>query len=138
MENSDKPNVPVPVKRGRGRPTKEMAPIVRAEKLAAKRAKKKLQAGRPKELGTKVQELKVRLLTSEYSSKIVDRVIEKALNDEDKDQMVALKLCLDRILPVSLFEKAKNEGARIQVNISNYEPEATITIDAEDATVVEE
>jgi hypothetical protein len=96
-------------------------PLPIASDLRPAPVKEKKVMGRPKELGTKVQELKERLLMSEDSSRIVAKVIAKALNDEDKDQMVALKLCLDRILPVSSFEKAKNEGAKIQVNITTAE-----------------
>jgi hypothetical protein len=69
---------------------------------------------------------------SEDSSLIVSKVIKKALDDNDKDQMVALKLCMDRILPVSTFEKSKNEGARIQVNITTAEaPIFTVNEDGE-------
>jgi hypothetical protein len=97
---------PVPKNKG-GRPKGSVKP---------KNTKKAL--GRPKELGTKVAELKERLLNSADSTKLVNKVIAKALNDEDKDQMVALKLCLDRILPVSLFEKAKDSRSAIQINIT--------------------
>ena len=88
--------------------------------------------GRPKEIGTKVQELKERLLNSEDSSRLVNKVISKALNDDDPNQMVALKLCLERILPVSMFEKAKNEGAKIEINISSFgKPEIKTITDAD-------
>lgn len=118
MDNSEKepievqypvsdPIAPVPIKRGRGRPKGSIKP---------KSDKKKI--GRPKELGTKVQELKERLLNSADSTKLVNKVINKALDDNDKDQMVALKLCLDRILPTSLFEKAKDSRSAIQINIT--------------------
>jgi hypothetical protein len=100
--------------------------------VKSKNTKKAL--GRPKELGTKVQELKERLLNSADSTKLVNKVIAKALNDEDKDQMVALKLCLDRILPVSMFEKARESRSAIQINIVGLnEPTADMqTIEADD------
>lgn len=140
MDNSDPTNVSnplVPTKRKRGRPTKEESLKIAEERRIAKR--NALGRGRPKELGTKVQELKERLLLSKESSLIVGKVISKALNDEDKDQMVALKLCLDRILPVSAFEKAKNEGRKIEINISGMSDVSVIgSEDVEDANVIEE
>lgn len=99
--------VPVLEKKKTGRPLGSVKP---------KSTKKAL--GRPKEIGTKVQELKERLLNSADSTKLVNKVIAKALDDNDRDQMVALKLCLDRILPVSLFEKAKDSRSAIQINIT--------------------
>jgi hypothetical protein len=97
---------------------------------------KKQPVGRPKELGTKVQELKNKLLNSADSSRIVNKVIEKALNDDDKDQMVALKLCLDRILPVSMFEKARDARSSIQINIVGLQDPVVDAqeIEAEDIT----
>lgn len=125
----------IPVqKRGRGRPKGVMTNHV-------KKPKKPKVLGRPKELGTKVQELKEKLINSVEGSRIVQKVIDKALNDDDKDQMIALKLCLDRILPVSMFEKAKDQRSSIQINISgltdvvidgNEDEEDTV----EDAVVV--
>lgn len=132
MENSSKKNpsnVRVPKK------VKPKASALRApeEKAPAK------PIGRPKELGTKVQELKNRLLNSEESSRIVAKVISKALNDDDKDQVVCLKMCLDRILPVSMFEKAKDQRNAIQINITGLTDLTTEVkgADVEDATIVE-
>lgn len=90
--------------------------------------------GRPKELGTKVQELKEKLINSVEGSRIVQKVIDKALNDDDKDQMIALKLCLDRILPVSMFEKTRDARAAIQISITGLnEPTTDVkTIEAAD------
>jgi hypothetical protein len=100
---------------------------------------KKQPVGRPKELGTKVQELKNKLLNSADSSRIVNKVIEKALNDDDKDQMIALKLCLDRILPVSLFERAKDHRNAIQINIMGLDSPTidSKTIEVEDVEFTE-
>lgn len=127
----------VPPKRGRGRPRKD-DPYIKPKKVPK-------VMGRPKELGTRVQELKERLLMSPEAAHLVSKVISKAMDDNDKDQMVAMKLCLDRILPVSTFEKAKNEGAKIQVNISTANFDApidsaakSVSFDFVDAEVVKE
>lgn len=97
--------------------------------------------GRPPELAGKVESLKRQLLESNNSEKLLNKVIAKALNDEDKDQMVALKLCIDRILPVSIFEKARNERGAIQINITGL-TDVNITEQnneefVEDATIIE-
>lgn len=137
MDNSDSEpiisvsnEVPVLEKKKTGRPLGSVKP---------KNTKKAL--GRPKEIGTKVQELKERLLNSADSTKLVNKVIAKALDDEDKDQMVALKLCLDRILPVSLFEKAKDSRSAIQINITGLTDvviDKTVDENVEDAVYVDE
>jgi hypothetical protein len=106
-------------KKGRGRPVGSLTKKVQKGKVL----------GRPKELGTKVQELKEKLINSVEGSRIVQKVIDKALNDDDKDQMIALKLCLDRILPVSMFEKAKDQRSSIQINISGL---TDVVIDGKD------
>lgn len=140
MENSvEEPIVPVPKKSRAGRkPGSENMYQVRVKK--PRKPPKKM--GRPKEIGTKVQELKERLLNSADSTKLVNKIINKALDDNDKDQMVALKLCLDRILPVSLFEKAKDSRSAIQINITGLNDvvvsDKNNNDDAEDAVIVEE
>lgn len=136
MENSDKePIVPVSNRR-KGRPKgSENKYAVRV----AKPRKPPKKIGRPKEIGTKVQELKERLLNSADSTKLVNKIINKALDDNDKDQMVALKLCLDRILPVSLFEKAKDQRSAIQINITGLNDVVVQEQDnVEDAVIIEE
>jgi hypothetical protein len=50
--------------------------------------------------------------------KIIETLIAKALNPDDKDNMAALKLCVDRILPVSVFDAAKNSGQSPQISIN--------------------
>ena len=137
MENSvEEPIVPVPKSRRGRKPGSENMYQVRVEK--PRKPPKKI--GRPKEIGTKVQELKERLLNSADSTKLVNKIINKALDDNDKDQMVALKLCLDRILPVSLFEKAKDQRSAIQINITGLNDVVVNdnNDDAEDAVIVEE
>jgi hypothetical protein len=58
------------------------------------------------------------------------------LNDEHPGQIAALKMCVDRQLPLSLFEKDAKRGSNaITINITgvgNVEAEQTDTIDADD------
>jgi hypothetical protein len=53
-------------------------------------------------------------------------VIEIALNDEHPHQLVALKMCLDRTLPVSMFEKDKSQRSAVTISITGIGAEPTI------------
>jgi hypothetical protein len=96
-------------KRKRGRPKKEEV------KKYIKRAKR----GRPPGEAARIKELTASLLLT-HSQAIIRKIVHKALNDDDKDQMAALKLCVDRMLPVSYFEdKGVAGGSRaITINIT--------------------
>lgn len=52
------------------------------------------------------------------STLVVKKVMDKALDDNDSDQMACLKMLIDRMIPVSYFEKDKdkgNKGITIQI-----------------------
>jgi hypothetical protein len=66
---------------------------------------------------------------------VVEKVVEIALNDDHPGQMAALKMCIDRTLPVSMFEKDKSQRNAITINITGLGVEPTI-IDQEDITDV--
>jgi hypothetical protein len=94
--------------RRRGRPPKS---LVESKKKPGK-------VGRPAGDAQRIQEFKARLLSSS-GTKIIDTVIRKALDDDDKDQIAALKMCMDRLLPTSLFEKdAKGQRNAVTINIT--------------------
>lgn len=91
----------------RGRPTK-----------AALAAAKKRPVGRPKGDAAAIEEFKARLLASPKSQKVIDSILNAALDDEHKNQAAAWKLLVDRMLPMSYFEKDKMGGGRPSVNIT--------------------
>jgi len=66
------------------------------------------------------------------ADKIIKKLMSKAMNDLDKDQIAALKMCLDRILPASAFDKVKdnntNKGVTINITGIGQNP---INIDGE-------
>lgn len=68
----------------------------------------------------RMQEFKNKLLTEENGNRILAKVLEVAMDDENPGQMTALKLCMDRMLPTSLFDDEKKSGDRpsITINIS--------------------
>ena len=49
---------------------------------------------------------------------VVSKVLEIALNDEHPGQITALKMCMDRTLPVSMFEKDKAQRSAVTINIT--------------------
>jgi hypothetical protein len=59
-------------------------------------------------------------------------VIEIALNDEHPGQMAALKMCLDRTLPVSLFDQDKGQRSAITINITGIGQEPKLLEDVTD------
>lgn len=74
--------------------------------------------GRPKGDAAIINEMKARLLASPKSRKVLDSIVNAALDDEHKNQSAAWKLLMDRMLPVSYFEKEKENGGRPAVNIT--------------------
>lgn len=56
------------------------------------------------------QEFKQQLLSAPVATSIIRKVINIARNDEHPGQMAAMKMCMDRMLPVSVFEESKDTG----------------------------
>jgi hypothetical protein len=52
---------------------------------------------------------------------IVQRILEKALDDTDKDQMECMKIVIDRVLPKDYMMKAKGAGNSINIQIMGVE-----------------
>ena len=108
MENQvlSSPSLPLSSKK-RGRPRKE--------DIAAKKNRGKV--GRPAGDTARIAEFKARLLATS-GDRVIEKVIQIAQNDEHPGQMAALKMCIDRILPLSLFEKdAKGGNRAVTINI---------------------
>jgi len=74
--------------------------------------------GRPKGDAAIINEYKARMLASPKSKKVLDSIMNAALDDEHKNQAAAWKICMDRLLPVSYFEKDKASGGKSAINIS--------------------
>ena len=92
----------------RGRPTKA---LIESKKRPGK-------VGRPQGDTGRIQELKARLLST-TGDKVINKIVSIAMNDEHQGQMAALKMCLDRMLPLSLFEKDAKRGSNaITINIT--------------------
>jgi hypothetical protein len=110
----------VVVKAKRGRPRKA--------DIAAKKKGNRNALGRPKGDAARINELKARLLATS-GDKVISKVIEIALEDGHPVQSAALKMCMDRVLPISYFDKKNDTGGRNAVSI-------TITGIGGDTTIV--
>ena len=98
-DNIDKP------KRKVGRPRKsELTPEKRGR-------------GRPKGDASAMAEMKQRFLARRDSPAVIDSIFRAAMDDDHKNQAAAWKLIVDRILPVSSFDKDKL-GGKPTVNIT--------------------
>lgn len=96
------------VKPRRGRPPKAV--------VASK--KKPGTLGRPQGDTGRIQELKARLLAT-TGDKVINKIVSIAMDDTHNGQMAALKMCMDRVLPTSLFEKdAKGQRNAVTINIT--------------------
>jgi|TARA_R110000744_G_scaffold35275_1_gene81950 hypothetical protein len=99
-----------PTTRKIGRPTKKA--------VASKKAGSRNAVGRPKGDAAIINEYKARMLNSPKSRKVLDAILNAALNDEHKNQAAAWKLVVDRIMPVSAFDQIASNGGRTSVNIT--------------------
>ena len=98
-----------PVKRKRGRPKK-------SEVEARKKGNRGVR-GRPPGDAARMNEFKARLLAT-AGDRVIDKVINIALDDEHQGQMAALKMCMDRVLPMSYFDKDKANSGKSNISIS--------------------
>jgi hypothetical protein len=65
----------------------------------------------------RIKELK-RMLIEGKGEDVVKKVLDIALEDGHPGQMAALKMCMDRALPASLFEKTAAQRSAINITIS--------------------
>ena len=86
--------------------------------IVSKTNGKRKAVGRPKGDAATINEYKARMLASPKSRKVLDSILSAALDDDHKNQAAAWKLCMDRLLPVSYFEKDKVNGGKSAINIS--------------------
>jgi len=109
--------------RGAGRP----------KKSAIEAKKKRSVLGRPPGEAARIREFHARLLTTKGDT-IIQTIINKALDPTDKDQAAMLKMCADRLLPLSYFEKHASGQAKagITINISGL---TDAKVDAEEDVI---
>jgi len=94
----------------RGRPPKSL--------VESKKKGNRGLRGRPPGDAAAINEFKARLLASPKSKKVMDSILNAALDDDHKNQAAAWKLLMDRMLPLSYFDKDKVGGGKSSINIT--------------------
>ena len=79
--------------------------------------------GRPAGMRARQLELKQTLLEHPDVPKVIETVIRTALDDNHKNQTAAQKILMDRVLPISTFEKAVDGREKINIVINTIRPE---------------
>ena len=79
----------------------------------------------PKTDHQRIKELKELMIRS-GGKDVAEKVIQIALNDDHPGQMAALKMCMDRTLPIGMFEKDKNQRSAITINITGLGETPTV------------
>ncbi len=103
----------------------------RPKKSELTEIKESRSVGRPKGEAAIINEYKLRMLNSPKSAKVLEAIYDAALNDEHKNQAAAWKLIVDRVVPISAFESAKQGGGAptISINISSLGQPKVETLD---------
>jgi len=108
---------PALVRLNKERMAQGLDPILPKQSINKKVAKKKSNAILPESKKARAQEVLAEML-GRKSKYIVQKVLDKALDDEDKDQMACLAIVMDRILPKDYMSKVKGKSNQIQINIT--------------------
>ena len=90
----------------------------RPKKSELKEIKESRSVGRPKGEAAIINEYKMRMLNSPKSGRVLEAIYDAALDNEHKNQAAAWKLIVDRIVPLSAFETAKQGGGTPQISIN--------------------
>lgn len=109
MTAAEKP-LPIPVltRKGKGG---------RPARAALDTIKKPGIVGRPPGHAARLEEFRARLLGT-TGDRVIDMLITKAMDRKDKDQIVALRILADRIIPASAFEADAMRAKGIHISIS--------------------
>ena len=86
-------------------------------------SKPPVKRGRPAGMRAQQLELKQTLLEHSVVPKVIETVVRTALDDAHKNQTVAQKILVDRILPISTFDEKYDTKEKITINVSVIEPE---------------
>ena len=89
-------------------------------------SKTPVKRGRPAGMRARQLELKQTLLEHADVSKVIETMIRAALDDNHKNQAAAQKILMDRMLPISTFEKAVDSREKINSVINTIRPEKEV------------
>lgn len=87
-----------------------------------------------------LKEFRQRLLLHPTSVKLIDKLFATAMDDEAKNQAVAMKILSDRLLPVAGFTADGKQQAQVSISITGIgQPEQSgVTINGESGSVEED
>lgn len=122
------------VRENKERLAQGLEPLLPKKKLNRKVAKS--NAILPESKKARAQEVLAEML-GRKGTYIVQKVLDKALDDNDEDQMACLKLVMDRVLPADYLSKVKSKGNQIQINITGVGQEVTLTGNDEDSQEID-
>ena len=77
--------------------------------------------GRPEGMRAAQLDIQRRLIEHPDRAKVVEAVYRAALDDEHKNQAVAMKILMDRMLPISVCDKNADIREKITININSVE-----------------
>ena len=86
-------------------------------------SKKLVKRGRPAGMRARQTKLKLTLLEHPDVLKVLKKFVRTALDDDHKNQVVAQKLVMDRLLPISTFEKPIDSREKINIVIRTLRPD---------------
>ncbi len=118
------------VRENKERLAKGLEPLLPKQKINKKVVKSK--AILPESKKARAQEVLAEML-GRKGTYIVQKVLDKALDDNDADQMACLKLVMDRVLPADYLSKVKGKSNQIQINITGVGQDITLEQDVVEA-----
>ena len=86
-------------------------------------SKTPVKRGRPAGMRARQLELKQTLLEHPDVPTVIETVVRTALDETHRNQTAAQKILMDRILPISTFDKKYDTKEKITINVSVIEPE---------------
>lgn len=95
--------------------------------------KKKSDATLPVSKKQRSQEILAEML-GRKSRNVVQKILEKALDDGDKDQLECLKIVMDRILPKDYLSKNNGKGNSINIQIMGVDGHVAVS---EESNIIE-
>lgn len=87
----------------------------------------------------RMQEFKNKLLKEENGNRILQKLLDVALDDNHPGQMSAIKICMDRMLPLGMFEEAKSKSDKptISINITGIGESITVGTEPIEGEVID-
>ncbi len=86
-------------------------------------SKTPVKRGRPAGMRARQLELKQTLLEHPDVPKVIETVLRTALDNNHKNQTAAQKILMDRMLPISTFEKSADSREKINIMINTIRPD---------------